>query len=662
MAYEYLMAPFKLKNLEFKNRVILPSMATGFVERSKGGAFVTDRFINYHVARAKGGVAMNITEAVGIHGPTTPAHFLGISDDKFISGFKRFTDAIHAVGGKACIQLWQGAMTAHMVDMDTDLFYPNDVEFGGANALGTNLPYQFFKGASVEKIQEVVKCFGEAAKRSVDAGFDAIEFHSAHNYAPHVFFSPPMNHRTDEYGGSFENRIRFAKECVIEIRKNMPEDMPLLMRTNSRDDGLEGGLTPDDVAEYCSYLQKYGVDMISISRGGSASEIMMAYAIPPIDVERGFNVDNAAYIKGKTGIVTSCCGRINDPDQADGYIRDGKLDFITMGRANIADPEFCNKVKEGRVDDIVRCFGCCQGCIDRYSRPTADPISCTMNQSVGKEAEFAPKQTENPKKVLIVGGGIAGMEAAIDLKRNGHNPIIVEEKNTLGGQFWLAGVAPRKQEMHKGLEDRCKLTYKEGIDVRLNTKFSNELVDEIKPDMVIFANGSTPNVLNIPGKNLGFVNVAHDVLSGKVERPKGNIVIIGGGLVGLEVAEYLEANDKKSHITILEMLPEVGMGLGLYRKLIVMSLIAQSCIETHANTKCIAIEEGKIRAIENGKEVEYPCDAVVMAIGSTPVNNDAAIYYLRSKGIHYDVVGDAHSVSQALEAVEEAAIVAHGIK
>ncbi|WP_426350052.1 FAD-dependent oxidoreductase [Alloiococcus sp. CFN-8] len=646
MKYKNLFEPIILRGLQLKNRVVFPAMGSGFLKNGH----VTDSFIDYHVARALGGNGLNITEAAAVHGPSAPRDFLmRICDDECNPGLKRFTDAIHNAGGKACVQLWQGGVAAVSGDPEAMCIVPSDTNLGG----------MICPGATVETIQEVVEAFGEAAKRAVETGFDCVEYHAAHGYSPHSFLSAAINKRTDEYGGSLENRARYSLECIKEIRKNIPDDMPLLMRIVAQDDYLENGLTIEDIIEFCKMAKKAGVDVLDVSRG-NAHSAGIKYEVPAIDIPRSFNVDNAARIKKETGMTTIAVGRINSPEQAEEIISSGKVDMVVMGRAQIADPEFCKKAYSGDEDKIIRCIACNQGCVDRFMAPGNLSLSCLRNPAVGREKEYALKETAEPKKVLIAGGGMAGLEAAITLKQRGHMPTILEESDHLGGQFLLAGLAPRKEEMKEAAISRGAQAQSLGIDININTKVTTSLIEEYNPDAVIISTGGKPAKLNVPGKDLPHVLHSFDVMEEK-ETAKGNIVVIGGGLVGLEVAEYLSEKDGSNKITVLEMMDAVGKDLGVFRKICVMENLYMKGIQTIVNTKCMEIKETSVIVERDGEVQELPCDYVVIAIGSASNDYEELKSYCEGKKIPYYVIGDALKPRRAIDAIAEAAEIARAI-
>lgn len=645
MAYNKLFSPIKIRGMELKNRVIFPAMGTKMATEDK---FVTQQLIDYHVARAKGGCGLNITEVCSVYSAAAPKKFLAISDDKYIPGLKKLTDGIHEAGGKAGIQLWLGGMAAGS-DQTQMIIIPSPMPVEGTEY---TIP-----GASIEIIKESVKAFGEGARRAVEAGFDTVEFHAGHNYTPHSFLSPFFNRRTDEYGGDLKKRGRFLLECISAIRKNIPEDMPLFMRVDAHDDYLDGGLTIEEIIEFCKLAKAAGVDALDVSRGNFSSAAIK-YEVPPIDLPRGFNVENAARIRRETGMLTVAVGRINDPAQAEDILANDKADMVVIGRGQLADPEFCNKAIEGRESSIVRCVGCNQGCYDGFVSPEIPFITCLRNPALGREEEYKIIKTDNPRKILIAGGGIAGLEAAIQLKKRGHNPVICEASDSLGGQFALAGEAPRKEEMKEAALAMGTQVIEEGIEVRLKTPVTTELIEEIKPDEVIIAIGSAPMDLPVPGINQPHVTNSHDVLAGKAP-VSGRVVVIGGGLVGLEVAEYVHENAKS--VTVVEMLDQVAKDLGQLRNICVLENLHAAEVQTLTNAKCIEIKENAVVIDRMGSVETIPCDSVVVAIGARSRNFESISAFCEKHEIPCHIIGDAVRARRALNAVAEANEVARAI-
>ena len=600
MAFDKLFSPIKIRGLELKNRVVMSGMGTHMT--GMDSSEVNQKLIDYHVARAKGGVAMNTTEVCSVDAPSSPKGFMSISEDKYIPGLKKLCDAVHEAGGTMCVQLWQGSLAVGM-DPSAEMLVVSDMPVS---------PEYTLPGISIPRLKSVVEAYGKAAARAVQAGFDAVEFHCAHNYLPHSFLSGGINHRTDEYGGSFENRVKFPLECIEAIRKNIPDDMPLFMRIDCHDDYLENGLTTDDIIAFCRLAKEKGVDVLNISRGNILTAAVM-FETPPVDLPNGFNVEDAARIRRETGMLTMPAGRINTPGFAEEILEEDKADLVVMARAQLADPEFCNKAKEGRLSAIKYCIGCDQGCYDYFVDLTKEHITCLRNPAVGHEKEYALTKTEHPQKVLIAGGGIAALEAADVLYKRGHIPVIYEKEDHLGGQMLLAGVAPRK------------------ADTAMAARMAAEAA---------------------------YVTDAHTVLRDRMHFA-GKVVVVGGGLVGLEVAEYVKSPENE--VTVLEMRDQIGADLGEMRKIAVMQAVAEAGIKSMVNTTCLEIADHKVKVEENQEEKTIPADFVILAVGakSNPVQELKEACEKRNIPCH--VVGDAVKARRALNAIHEAFHVARTI-
>ncbi len=642
MAFDKLFSPIKIRGLELPNRVVMSAMGTLFAAKSEDKRSVTDKLIQYHVVRAKGGSGLNTVEVCAVDAASSPRGFLSISDDRYIPGLRRLTDAIHEAGGLAAVQLWQGSL-AVSADPQAEKLVPSDRKL----AENFTLP-----GMSVERIRTVIQAFGDGARRAAEAGFDAVEFHCGHNYLPHSFLSAAFNQRQDEWGGSLENRMRFPLEC---IRANIPEDMPLFMRIVHQDDFVENGLTPEDVIAFCKEAGKLGVDVLNVSRGNIFSAATI-YEVPPVDLPHGLNVEAAARIRRETGMLTMPCGRINTPELAEQILEDDQADLVVMARAQLADPEFCNKAKAGKLTSIKYCIGCDQGCYDYFYYGLNDPkyehITCMRNPALGEEDTRSLTPTQTPKKVLIAGGGIAGIEAADALFKRGHHPVLCEASDHLGGQFLLAGVAPRKGDFRRACEMAIRNIQEEGVEIRLNTAVTPELIEKEAPDAVLISIGSEPIVPRIPGADGPGVFGSHETLAG-AQVPVGSVVIIGGGLVGMEVAEHLA--HQGSHVTVEEMKDAILTEMGMLRKISTQMSMAQEDITVMLNTTCKRID-GKQVVVENEEgEKTLAADAVILAIGSKPRPSEDLQEACRRREIPFYVVGDALVAPRlALNAIHEA--------
>ena len=635
--FKALFSPIKIREMELKNRIVLPAMGTKFMDKGK---FVTDQLIDYHVARAEGGNGLNMVEVASIHTLSAPRGFVSISEDIYVPGLKKLTEAIQSVDGKAGIQLWQGGLAAGF-DQAAQLLLPSPKQISAEITL---------PGMTIEQIEEVITCYGNAARRAGEAGFDCVEIHAGHNYLLHSFLSAGLNSRTDEYGGSLDNRMRLPLRVIEEVRKNLPEGMPIFMRIVAHDDYLENGLSIEDTIEFCKRAQEKGVDVLDVSRGNILTA-GLKFEVPPIDIAKGFNVENASRIRKETGMLTMAVGRINEPELADNIISEGKADFVGIGRGQLVDAEFCNKSKEGKVDEIVKCIGCNQGCYDFFADKSVPHISCLRNPMLGKEAQYKLQQAEDVKDVLIAGGGMAGIELATLLKKRGHNPILCESSEKLGGQFLVAGEAPRKSEMKEAAEHAGYLAKKLGVDIRLNSTVTPDLIKEINPDAFFNATGSTEINLNVPGYDLPIVHMSHNILLGRKE-VKGNVVVIGGGLVGLEVAEFLA--EKACDVTVLEMQSEVAADLGSIRKICVKESMYMNNIKDMTNAKVVRIEDETVFVEVNGTVEQIPCDAVVVAIGARSKDASQLEKACREIDVPYFKLGDASKARRAIDAIAEA--------
>lgn len=538
-------------------------------------------------------------------------------------------DTRHEVGGKCGIQLYQGGLGV-CFDSDAAMLVPDSM--------------------SLEDIHEVRIAFGEAARRAVEAGFDLIEVHCAHQYLLHSFLSPAFNHRSDEYGGSFENRAKFPLECLEIVRKNMPDGMPLFIRMNLKDDYVDG-LSIEDCIRFCKMAKAVGVDVLNLSRGNMVSAANK-FEVPPIDLPHGFNLPMASRVRRETGMITIGVGRINDPYFAEKVLEDDLVDMVAMSRAQLADPEFMNKIRDGRINEIDRCCGCNEGCLDGFANLDMPHITCLRNPAVGREAECIITPSDNPRTVLVAGGGMAGMMAARTLRKRGHRVILCEVSNRLGGQFILAGSTPHKLDMKKAALEMGEQIVNLGIDVRLNTPVTAELIRQLKPDAVFNCIGSSPIIPSIPGSSLPNVVESHDIIDGKV-KVSGNVVIIGGGMVGLETADLL-VESGLTPPTVLEMGSAVCVDMGSARKYCMMQTIEDSKIACVTDIKVTEISENMVIGEKNGEHLEFPCDYAVFAVGSHSRDSHELKEACNELGIDLITVGDAKEARRALEATREA--------
>ncbi len=548
-----LFEPGKIGKLEVKNRIVMAPLGHGFAFGTKDG-FMTDRLIAFHEERAKGGVGLiqATTSSLGPPYDTVTAFSPGvltITDDEHVESVKRWTQAIHAHGTKASFSLsHQGAALARMVQMRPFVDRPewNRV----VTSTGKKDPATGFETHTLteDEIADIIEAFGQAAERGVAAGFDLVRIQGCHAYLIHQFLSPRENRRTDRYGGSIENRARFACEIIRRVRKAVGPDFPILFRMNG-DDHIEGGITLDEAIEQARMFVDAGTDILDISSGPSESS---HWQFVTMYQPSGLLVLSAAAIKKATKATVMVVGKIN-PVLGERILQEGLADFIQMGRPLMADPDLPNKAKEGRLDEIKPCIYCghCQagGTPGGYA-------NCTVNMELGRELDYRIEPAETKKKVIVIGGGPAGMEAARTLAERGHDTSLYEKSNSLGGQ-WKA-VAAHLPEEHNLINYLAKGLDRARVKVFLNQKVNVQMVQEERPDAVVVATGSVPATLGIPGADGRNVVQAVDVLMGKVNVGQ-EVVVIGGRIVGLGTALFLAEKGKKISVITRS---QIARGLG----------------------------------------------------------------------------------------------------
>lgn len=636
MGCEALFQPITIGGMTLKNRVMLPGMTTRLC---RDGGYVSDEMVAYYSSIARGGCGLIVVEATSVHEPTAPRNFLRICGDEYMEGLEKLVKAVHKEGAKISVQLWQGGFCATATDPSLPAVVPCDMEFRGMK----------LTGASKETLKEVTEAFGKAAERAYQAGFDSVEFHCGHQYSP-AHFLCGLNKRNDEYGGSLENRARYPLACIRAIRGHVPEGFPVGMRVVAQDDYIEDGNTLEDTIAFINMAEEAGVDFVNISRGNKMTAAFR-FEVPSMYQPKQFNLDHAARIKSGVHIPVAGGGRIVDPETAAPYVEDGRLDMIFVGRPQICDPEFCNKTKENRLDDLVRCLSCNQGCLDHVQQAGGSKhVTCLRNPFAGHELERKIVKADKPKKVAVIGGGMGGMEAAYVLHLKGHQPVLLEAGESLGGQFLCAGQAPHKEVLAQAAKSRGEQLRKAGIDVRIKTRADEALLNEIRPDAVIVAAGAEPIPLKIPGADGANVCNHAEVLLGQVELT-GEVVVIGGGLVGIECAMYL--SEKGCQVSIVEMKERIGMDVSGGQMMDIMIGLQTAKINQIPNATCVEItEEGVVIEIA-GKQEVVPGKHVVVAVGSTSVDHTWIEDYCKNRGMECKVIGDAVKARRALQAIQE---------
>jgi 2,4-dienoyl-CoA reductase-like NADH-dependent reductase (Old Yellow Enzyme family)/thioredoxin reductase len=638
-----LFEPLVIGSMELANRIVMPPMVTNYAS-PEGEA--TPRLIDYVARRARGGVGLIIVEASYIRPDGRGfVNQLGIHRDDQIPALRRLVDAVHAEGARIAIQLYHGGRQSSAKVTGAQPLAPSAIP----DPITNEIP----RALAIPEIEDLVHEFGSAAARAKQAGFDAIEVHGAHGYLVAEFLSPFSNRRVDRYGGGTRGRATFAIEIVRHIREVVGENYPILFRL-SGEERVEGGLTIDQTRIIAALLEEAGVDALHVSIGNYATPGGLIFA--PMDVERGPLTALAAAIKQVVSIPVIAVDRLHDPLLAEQVLQSGQADLVAIGRGLLADPDLPNKARRGELADILPCIACNQACITPLLNQ--EPISCLLNPACGREAEFAIQQTAQPKRVLVIGGGPAGLEATRVLVARGHQACLVEEDDTLGGEFVTAAIPPKKEEIADAIQWMIRQVERSGATVKLHREVTMEWVEQFKPDAVIIATGAEPVRPPIEGIAHKHVVVARDVLLGTIE-PGNPVLVVGGGPVGLETAEYLAVQMRQ--VTLLEPSATVGHGLEAGHRYWVLDTLRRAGVTLLDQTRLQTVfRDGTVLVGHAGSSrVIGPFAAVVLAMGYAPRNGLHDQIQQRMPETY--LIGDAATVRSAVEAIREANEVARQI-
>jgi len=667
--------PIKIGNTEVKNRLAMSAMDLGFTS----DGFVNERLIDFYVERARGGVGLIVVGGCypEINGKVWKS-IIGLDKDEFIPGLKKLTNTIHKYDVRIAAQILHGGRSASS-------FFTKMKPVSPSSLAHVNIK-QAPHALTIPEIKKVIEGFVKATMRVKKAGFDAVEIHGGMGYLINQFLSKATNKRKDRYGGSLKNRINFAKEIVIAIKEKVGRKYPIIFRL-SGDDFVDNGLKIDDSIEIAKELEKAGVDAFNVSPGWHESRTpIMLMSIPRMSY-----IFLSEKIKDSVNVPVIGSVRINDLALAEEILDNGQSDMISIGRPLIADPELPKKYKKKQFDDIRRCIACNQGCFD--SLLSFKTVSCFYNVRAGREREYKIKKAGNKKKVMVIGGGPGGLEAARVAALRGHEVHLYEKTNVLGGQLRYAYIPPGREEIENAVNFLEGQTRKLNVKISLNKEADLATIKKVKPDAVITAIGAIPIIPDIPGIREKNVVPAKEVFDNKIKIGK-DVVVLGGGTIGCEIAlhiakmgamkpdvacfllknkvingdEAVELTSRgKRNITILEMKNKIGGGFGISTRWVIIKQVKDAGVNSITGVKVKGFKNinkskassdsknasGKIRiAYEKDKSDNFLLtDTVVIAAGYKP--NQGLVKKLDGKIDVLYKIGDCVSVRTALEAIHE---------
>lgn len=701
--YRHLLSPGRIGTLEVRNRLVQTAMGTNL---AYPGGFFGDELIAYHEARAAGGVGLIITEAVAVGWPQGAALYnqVAISDDRYIPGLSKLVQAVHRHGARIALQLHFGGMNAarDMID-GRDVWVPSlplpprGKGFQGAlypderaltQAAKITAPPRF-REIDRDDIAQLVEWFAAGARRARQAGFDAVEIHGGHGYIIAGFLSRASNRRTDEYGGSMENRGRLLRQVTGAVRERVGRDFPVWCKLDSAEFFTEGGLTSDEACRFAQMAEAAGADAITASANHDVS-VARALTSSYLPHEPAKLVPYAAAIKAAVGIPVITVGRI-DPDLADRAIADGRFDFMAMGRKQLADPNYARALAEGGKPAVRPCI-VCYTCFSQAM--LASPLRCAVNGDLGFESKGLLAPAAQARRVVVVGGGPGGMEAARRLTLRGHSVVLLEASGQLGGTARIAAIAYAPNGDFVAWLKRELRNLR--IDVRLNTRADVGMIRALAPDAVVVATGALRRAPQIAGKDLPHVHDGQSLRAmllgdaaqgtpgkgglaqrlaigtartlGLTDSPEAvrkasrlwmpigqRVVVIGGELVGIELAEFL--HERGRAVTVVDDLEQLGRGLSPARRAVLLDELPLAGIALHAGARDIAIGYDTVGfTASDGSAHRLAADTVIVAKGA---ETDTTLHdELIAAGLESHMVGDCQAIGYIVGAVRTAADVA----
>ncbi len=629
--FPYLFSELKIGKKILKNRIIVSP--TGETMPNFDGS-VSSQVMAYYAEKAKGGAAAITWGILAVEFPRGKTGDVKNRADtpKVIKDMNRMAEGIQRYGTLFIPQLFHaGAMTNSEATEGCEPVCPSNKEVESLYISRYRKQGPMHE-LTTEETKEMVRKFIKAALNCQAAGADGVNLHCAHAYLINQFLSPDTNSRTDKYGGSFENRIRFAIEIVEGIRKAVGPDFIIGARIPGRE-WVKNAMTEEECIEFARRMEKAGCDYLDVSAGMNMSQ---AKVIETGAYQQASKLEYALKIKQSVSIPVGTNGMLRDPEFCDNLIKEGKVDFVMLARAVICDPYWPQKAFEGRVNEIRPCISCNDGCMGRVRRRLH--VSCVLNPAAGREEQLSKlEKSDNPKDVVVVGGGIAGMQAAIAASRVGHKVTLLEKTNELGGQLNLACVPPNKDQIKKAknwFADEC---VRQGVNIKLNAHVDFQSIKLLNPQGVIVATGALP-ITKLPIEGLEYAVQSWDILKGLVGVPqKSKVVIIGGGIVACEVAQMML--QKQNEVTIIEMLPQLAGALEDIHLTDMLIEFKEHNVDINVCAVAKKITKDSVTFVKDGKEITVKADMIVLSAGQRPEGTDL-IKQLKEEGYKVAVIGD----------------------
>ncbi len=638
MEYKNLFKKGKIGRLEIKNRAVMTPMGTNFADYN---GMTTERLIKYYAERARGGIGLIINEFVGVDDvdSITMVQTLRASRHHQIASLERLTEAVHRYDCKIFAQLHHGGALSKPA-----LTGKQPISSSNVPATPTSpVPLEMTK----DDIKRVQQKFIDAAERCFKAGYDGVELHGAHSFLIAQFFSKYYNRRTDEYGGSLENRTRFISEIIDGIRERLGSAFPICVRI-SGDEMTENMMTLEDQLEIAKVLEKKGIDAINISNGSALNGNANC---EPYSYKPGWKKHIAKAYKEALSIPVIATNTIKNPSYADSLLEEGVCDFVGLGRSQFADPEFMNKAKEGREEEIRQCIGCMH-CRERLLAKDL-PVECSVNPRLGREYLYpVPKKADICKRVVVVGGGPAGMEAAYVLAKRGFRVSLFEKGERLGGTLNVADKPKYKDCLDTFTKTMEALLKKECVQVLLNTTATIENVRELSPAGIFLAVGAENIIPPIKGVDSDNVYLPEDILLNRVSL-KGDVAVIGSGMTGLETAETLA--ESGCRVKVVEMKPNIGPGLYAVVLNDILGRLNKYNTEFYASHRLLEITDGGFLAEDmmEGVKKEFKADHIVLSLGVSPRKGLVDEFKEAFNNVSVMGIGDASKGGRIVDATKD---------